>query len=36
MIERAGSAVLAAGPQPTIVGPDLADVAQQLVAQYTA
>jgi 2-haloacid dehalogenase len=36
LIKRAGNDVLGVGPQPHIVGDDLADVADQLIAQYAA
>jgi len=36
LIRRVGNDVLAVGPQPQIVGDDLNDVANQLIARYTA
>jgi 2-haloacid dehalogenase len=35
LIKRPGNDVLSVGPQPQIVGTDLDDVADQLIAQYT-
>ena len=34
LITRPGNELLGVGPQPTVVGEDLADVADQLIAQY--
>ncbi len=34
LIKRPGNDVLAVGPQPQIVGDDLSDVADQLIARH--
>jgi len=36
LIKRAGNDVLGVGPQPQIVGNDLDDVADQLIARHKA
>jgi 2-haloacid dehalogenase len=36
LIKRPGNAVLSVGPQPVIVGEDLADVANQIIARFAA